>query len=285
MSEAERIEAKAEDGSRELAVVAQALPAAARFAAVTWVRGTAWTLETSVRVGRGLARAATDPDAAAALVGELSSSLRGYAREFLGITELDAQVQSLAPPTGTLSRRGRRNGSEPAAPALRAQGAELLRQAADVDADDETHPAYARILTELAPDEARILRLLAVDGPQAAVDVRASNLIGVGTQLVAPGLNMIGAQAGVRRRERTPAYLNNLDRLGLVWFSTGPVSDPIAYQVFEAQPDVLAVIKETVRAKTSHGSIQLTPFGQDFVQTCLPTEPAEIEALTSGSPG
>ncbi len=282
MSDEERTDPA--DGSRELTVAVQALPAAARLAAVTWARSALWTLETSVRLGRGLARAAGDPDAAAALVGEVSSSVRSYAREFLGITELDGQVQSLASPAGTLSRRGRRNGSELPAAALRAQGAELLRQAADVTADDDTHPAYARILTELAPDEARILRLLAVDGPQPSVDIRASNLIGVGSQLVAPGLNMIGAQAGLRRRERTPAYLNNLDRLGLVWFSPEPVPDPVAYQVLEAQPEVLDLLKATARARTSHGSLQLTPFGQDFCLTCLPTEPAEIEALTSGSP-
>ena len=58
---------------------------------------------------------------------------------------------------------------------------------------DDAHPAYARILAELAPDEARILRLLATEGSQPAVDVRAASLIGVGSQLVGAGLTMIGA--------------------------------------------------------------------------------------------
>src|SRR5207245_1428100 len=55
---------------------------------------------------------------------------------------------------------------------LRARGAQLLSDSADVWFEDDTHPAYARILEELSPDEARILRFLAIEGPQPAVDVR-----------------------------------------------------------------------------------------------------------------
>ena len=93
---------------------------------------------------------------------------------------------------------------------------------------------------------------------------------------------MVGAQAGVRYRQRVPAYLNNLHRLGLLWISDEPLSDPIAYQVLEAQPDVLSAIKETSRAKTVHRSLRLSPFGQDFCDVCLPVEITEIEALTAG---
>jgi hypothetical protein len=36
--------------------------------------------------------------------------------------------------------------------------------------------------------------------------------------------------------DRVPAYLNNLYRLGLIWFSREPLEDPLDYQVLEAQP-------------------------------------------------
>jgi hypothetical protein len=206
--------------------------------------------------------------------------MRSYAREFLGISDLDSRVRQLMPPGASLSRRGHRNGPVPPTASLRAQGEELLRQAADVNFEDHTHPAYARILQELAPDEARILRLLALEGPQPMVDVRAANLIGVGSQLVSPGLNMIGAQAGVRHRDRIAAYLNNLSRLGLMRLSHEPVEDAIAYQVLEAQPEVLHTIKETSRAKTAHKSIRLTAFGRDFCEVCLPLAPAAAKSPT-----
>jgi Abortive infection alpha len=143
------------------------------------------------------------------------------------------------------------------------------------------HPAYARILTELAPDEGRILRLLATEGPQPSVDVRATNLIGVGSELVAFGLNMVGAQAGLQHRERVTAYLNNLERLGLIWFSRERIDDAVAYQVVEAQPEVMEALHAGARAKTIQRSIVLSAFGKDFCEVCLPLDPAEVEALTA----
>jgi len=216
----------------------ESLPAIARAAAGLWLRTAEWGVEA------------------------VSSGLRSYTREFLGISDLDDRVKELAP--------GPPVPPQTTAVVLRSQGAELLREAADVDFEDGAHPAYARILQELAPDEARILRLLALDGAQPAVDVRAANLIGVGSQLIAPGLNMVGAQAGVKHRPRVPAYLNNLYRLGLIWFAHEPLQDSLAYQVLEAQPEVLQAIKETTRAKTIKRSIHLTPFGADFCDVCLP---------------
>lgn len=266
---------------QELTVV-DALPGLARLAADAWWRTASWSLGVSLRVGSRLARVALDPGSAAELAQEFSAGMRHYAREFLGVTDLDDRLRQLAPQSSTLSRRGRRNGHEPGQVSLRAQGAQLLREAADVNADDSMHPAYARILAELAPDEARILRVLAAEGPQPLVDVRSSNLIGVGSQLIAPNLNMVGAQAGVRHRDKVPSYLNNLHRLGLIWFSEQPLPDPIVYQVLEAQPDVLSTIKETSRAKTVRRSIHLTPFGSDFCQAVLPLDITEIEALTGG---
>ncbi|MGZ4172952.1 MAG: Abi-alpha family protein [Solirubrobacteraceae bacterium] len=260
--------------------VVDVLPGLARIAADAWLRTAIWGLEAWRRAGTRMARAATSPEEAARLAEDFGAGLRNYARELLGITDLDERVRQLMPPqTGpATSARGRRH--EPAATlSLREQGAELLRDSADVNYEEGAHPAYERILTELAPDEGRILRLLATEGSQPAIDVRSSNLIGVGSQLVAPGLNMIGAQAGLRHVERVPAYLNNLNRLGLVWFSHEPIGDPMGYQVVEAQPEALDAIKQAGRAKTVHRSLRLTPFGQDFCEVCLPLDTAEIEAL------
>jgi Abortive infection alpha len=266
-----------EAGSAEEQGMRDVLPAIAKLTVTIWVRAAARGVEGSLSLGSRLAHAATNPGEAVDLVTDVSDGLRSYAREFLGVTDLDDRVKQLAPPGGGLAR-----GERTSEIVLRKQGAELLRQAADVDHEDGAHPAYARIIRELAPDEARILRLLAIDGAQPSVDVRAGNLIGMGSQLVSSGMNMIGPQAGVRHRDKVPAYLNNLYRLGLIWFSHEPLEDPVRYQVLEAQPEVLEAIKETTRAKTVQRSIHLTPFGQDFCDVCLPLDIEELEELTAG---
>jgi hypothetical protein len=264
--------------------VVEALPGLARVAAGAWIRTAAWGVGKSLELGARVARAATSPDQAVKLAGDFASGMRDYARELLGISDLDDRVRELAGPSrpGVRARPPVRNGTPQTDISLREQGAELLRQSADVTVEDGAHPAYARILSELAPDEGRILRLLATEGPQPSVDVRSSNLIGVGSQLVAQGLNMIGAQAGARHVDRVPAYLNNLFRLGLIWFSHDPVDDPMRYQVIEAQPDAMEAIKSAGRAKTVHRSVHLTPFGKDFCDVCLPLDTTEIELLTEG---
>ena len=75
-----------------------------------------------------------------------------------------------------------------------------------------------------------------------------------------------------------PAYLNNLFRLGLVWFSRESLRDPMDYQVVEAQPDVLAAMHSVKFAKVVRRSIHLTPFGEDFCRTCL-LEPEQTGEL------
>ena len=259
-------------------------PALARMAAGMWWRTTRWGVGVCARTGARLMRAAADPVLAAEVVDDLGRELRDYARDLLGITELNARLDELAGPTHDESDTRRQGPPLSERDRLRIRGARLLRAAAEIDPADEAHPAYARILTELAPDEGRILRLFATEGSQASVDVRAANLIGVGSELVAGGLNMIGAQAGLAHRDRISAYLNNLERLGLVWFSHEPLDDPVAYQVLEAQPNVLEAMRSASRTRTQQRSIHLTPFGEDFCAVCLPLDTAEAEVLAARDP-
>ncbi len=90
---------------------------------------------------------------------------------------------------------------------------------------------------------------------------------------------MIGAESGCRYADRVPAYLNNLYRLGLIWFSHEPIDDLSRYQVLEAQPDSQEAMERAGRSRIIRRSISLTPFGEDFCATCLPLDTAEIEAL------
>ena len=91
-------------------------------------------------------------------------------------------------------------------------------------------------------------------------------------ELIAPGLNMIGMEAGVSHPERVARYLNNLYRLGLIWFSREQLEDQARYQVLEAQPEVAEAMDEAGRGRTVRRSINLTPCGEDFARVCLPLE-------------
>jgi hypothetical protein len=165
---------------------------------------------------------------------------------------------------------------------LRERGQDLLAKSRDVWSADDRHPAFDRILDEMAPDEARILVMLLERGPQPSVDVRTGGPIGmVSSQLIAPGLNMVGPRAGLRYLDQVPSYLNNLFRLGLVWFSREAVKEHQEYQVLEAQPDVLAALHSVKFAKVVRRSIHLTPFGEEFTKLALVDEETAAGDLPS----
>lgn len=261
----------------------RAAPALARLAAAAWWRTAGWTLVTSARMGSRLVQAAMSGESAAQLLDDAGIDVRDHLRRLLGLVESEASDR----PAGQPPAPAANSEEAPAAgvASLRRRGEELLRRSADVDLDEEAHPAYERILMELAPDEGRILRLLALEGPMPAVDVRAAKALAVGSELVAPGLTMIGAEAGCRQADRVPAYLNNLHRLGLIWFSREPLPDASRYQVLEAQPEVVQAMRRVGRPKTVRRSIHLTPFGEDFCEVCLPLHTAELDALPGSGAG
>ena len=246
-------------------------PGLARLAVGAWWRTSVWTAETAYRASRRLAQAATSGESAVALVEDAQREIGATARKLLGIHEEDPDVAET-----------QRDASNYDDEALRNRWEDLLELSLEVEVDEiDGHPAFADILTQLHPDEARILRLLATDGAQAAVDVRNWRPLGIGSHVVAPGLNMIGQHAGCLMPERVPVYLSNLFRLGLIWFSRDAVSDIGPYQVLEAQPEVTQALTEAGRGTTVRRSVRLTPFGEQFCAATLPRDTAEFEAISN----
>lgn len=256
----------------------EAAPVVARLAAGAAWRTAGWSVDSYVRGMNWLTRAALSDESTAELLNEARAGLRDQITRLLGLEEVEDRIIGG-------NRRGRAAAdAETDLHPLREQGMELLARSADVGEEEEFHPAYERILADLAPDEGRVLRLLATKGAQPAVDVKTWRPLGIGSQTVAPGLSMIGAAAGCRHVERVPAYLNNLFRLGMIWFSREPLDDVTTYQVLEAQPEVIEAMKQAGRGSTVRRSIHLTPFGVDFCETCLPLSAAELERLESARP-
>jgi Abortive infection alpha len=255
----------------------RAMPGLARIAATASWRSARWTMRTSAHAGSRVIRAAVTGQEPAELFRSTGAELRQRTRRVLGITDPHPDEQAAMTPEAAEAER------EAARQSLRDKGEELLRRSADVNFEEDSHPAYSRILDDLSPDEARILRLLVEQGPQPSVDVR-SGLVPLRStsELVAAGLNMIGPEAGCRHLDDVPAYLNNLFRLGLIWFSAEPLRDPLTYQVLEAQPEVAEAMEGAGHTRTVRRSINLTPFGRDFCELCLPGEVGEPDAAEDG---
>lgn len=245
----------------------------ARLAVGGAFRTARWGVGRSLGIAERVVGSIARGESVSATTGRAANDARHAFLELTGLEDPVEDAPGGRPTRTTGTSAGRRSTDRASVPELQRRGAELLRRSADVEEEVETHPSYARILDNLAPDEARVLRLLAEAGPQPQVDVRSLSPIPGNSELVASGLSMIGSLAGCRYVERVPAYLNNLFRLGLVWFSEEELDDRAAYQVLEAQPEVIAAIESVRRARTVRRSVELTPFGHDFVLTCLLVPP------------
>ncbi|WP_083898191.1 Abi-alpha family protein [Nocardia vinacea] len=247
---------------------------AAGLAAGTVVRGSQWAVETTYEVTKEITQAALDGESSADIAERTGNALRSIARSALGVTEGSVrEIVSYVPTSNGATQPAPIGIGAPLHSAsseeLRRRGDALLARSADVYFTDDVHPAYDRILDELAPDEARILRFMALNGPQPSVDVRTNRPLGIGSELVTGDLTSVPEQAGVRYPDRARTYLINLNRLGLTQVSDDPVVLS-RYMVLEVQPVVEAALKKAGRApKIVRKSLRLTEFGSDFCNTCF----------------
>ena len=111
------------------------------------------------------------------------------------------------------------------------------------------------------------------------MDIHDRRYIPFTTEPVAEHITMAGTDAGCRYPDRTPVYLRNLERLGLITFEQNPVDDLNRYQVLEAQPHIEAARETVRRPKTVYSRFYLTDLASSSVRPACPS------ASTSSAPG
>jgi abortive infection alpha-like protein len=149
---------------------------------------------------------------------------------------------------------------------LREMFENLLASSMDRDTAANTHPAFASMISQLTPDEARILK--SIDrADYAFVNVYVFDQNG-GRQIVASGTTL-GIGSGIDE-ERQLQYISNLDRLGILRFSTRSSAD---IEGHNALVDTIAAEFAGRHAMTSNETIEVTPFGRQFLDACIRRRP------------
>ena len=127
-----------------------------------------------------------------------------------------------------------------------------------------------------------MLRFLAVAGIQPSIDIRTKTMFQVGSERLVSGVNLIADMAGCRWPEADQRYLANLNRLGLVRFSSEPVADYRRYALLEVQPRALEVTENVPKTISVYRSIYLSEFGQQFCEVCIDTDGYNAQNFMSG---
>lgn len=253
-------------GPRELIELG---PALARLGLFAYLRAAGWATASTAAAWKRIASAVRDRESPVEFVVSVREQAVDAARSALGVNDIEETLGRM-----TSEPPERSDDGEPQPDDLRERARELLARSARLDPEDGRHPAFGLILEQLAPDEMRILRVLATSRGQAAIDVESRGPLGMSSRGVARRLSLLGDRAGCRHPERVQLYLDNLLRLGLVQISDEPFEDEELYEVLEAQPEVSEAKEEASsgasRAKSLRHRIELSSFGRSFCETCLP---------------
>ena len=158
---------------------------------------------------------------------------------------------------------------------LRTAMSELLSRAGESTAGKSREYLFGTIVSQLVPDEARVLAALASGERYAAVDVVAKHLGRSATRTVFANASLIGAAADVTPARNVATYLSRLEALGLVEF--GPASDDLDEEydrlaVDRAVQDARARIGRSRMgsAKLIRKSVALSALGREFWAACAP---------------
>ena len=153
---------------------------------------------------------------------------------------------------------------------LRNMYANLLAASMNTDTKWRVHPSYVDIIKQMTPDEAKILRVLYAIKLTPIIHVKQymndkKSYVDI-VQNYSTLIRYCESPSGIY------AYLNNLNRLGLINidYSTHCTYDG-AYDELDKQ---FAELKNEWESKGGelrilHGVLELTAFGQNFTKTCI----------------
>jgi hypothetical protein len=167
---------------------------------------------------------------------------------------------------------------------LRSAMTELLQRSTDPDRGKSRDYLFGTIVSQLVPDEARILAALAPGGHFALVDVVAKQIGRSATRTVLADVSTVGVAAGISAPVNTATYIGRLRTFGLVDIeNAGSDAGDLApqFDALENDDAVRTARGEIDNAKLGSArvvrkTLTLSSFGREFWSACAPSR-SELE--------
>ncbi len=164
--------------------------------------------------------------------------------------------------------------ADPGAAPLRSAMSELLERSVEASRADSRDYLFGTIISQLVPDEARILSALSDGSHFAAIDVVEKLRRGTTRTLLAHA-SAVGRQAGLVAPDNTPTYLARLEGFGLVEFGPEEPELSVQYDILATDPTVQDARKRARgTVKLVHSTLLLSDFGARFWRASDPSRPA-----------
>lgn len=159
---------------------------------------------------------------------------------------------------------------------LRTAMGELLHRSSASNSKEGREYLFGTIISQLVPDEARVLAALAGNRRFAALDVLAKPVGRSQPRVVLANASTVGAAAHIALPENAGTYVTRLHSFGLIELS--PITDDLESQ-FAALIDDPAVRAARSEADGKFGSarivrksITLSALGREFWEACAPAD-------------
>ncbi len=151
---------------------------------------------------------------------------------------------------------------------------ELLERSQSQTREQALDDFYSVLLSELVPDEARILALLSDGEPQAILHVGIGAPIGPVRRLVAENFAGFGRAAQVKLLEHLPLYIEHLKALRLVEEHAEVAALDVKYQILEGLRDLRDAVEQARRGtrqsvRILRRTLRISPLGDQLWQACV----------------
>lgn len=212
----------------------------------------------------------------------VSALVWGYdqIKEFVSVKV--AERMKGVPPADIISPKP--NVAGPALEALRYTGheeslselyANLLAASMNKNIAQGAHPAFVDIIKQLTSDEAKILHLFSRGQPLPMITVNAKKKNEEGQETVLVNYSLLGINAGCEFPAMTPAYIDNLCRLGLAdvpdfdYYTSDEFYEPL-----RSLPEIMQVLEQInsipeQTADISKKMVRVTELGKQFSRICV----------------
>ena len=145
--------------------------------------------------------------------------------------------------------------ADPGTAPLRSAMGELLERSVEASRSDSREYLFGTIISQLVPDEARILAALSTGTAFAAGDLVQRSRRAAPRILVA-NASSVGRSAGVVTPDNTPTYLTRLLGFGLIEFGPEDETLDVQYDMLSTE-SVLADAKRKAEAAKQGGAVKL----------------------------
>ena len=135
-------------------------------------------------------------------------------------------------------------------------------------------PSFVEIIKQLSPDEAKIMSLLTQIQNAPVIWLNSTATDGLKKNILIRNFTLLGEKAQCTMPEMTPAYIDNLARLKLIYLlSDEYFSDESVYNPLYEHPEIKRVqlipLEDGRIYSIIKGYLILSVFGQAFCKICV----------------